>query len=96
VTVPCRYSKIGEVDGNLTGLLAAKGISTPFGADSAPAVYARGQPGRTNPAVRVLGEIFDRSALPPGMRAHRGTLIRAGEQLRLLRLLGNTACRVQP
>jgi hypothetical protein len=56
VTVPCHYSKIGEVDGNLTGLLAAKGITTPFdvGADSAPAIYIHGQPGRTSPAVRAL------------------------------------------
>ena len=26
----------------------------------------------------MLGEIFDPSALPPGMRAHRGTLLRLG------------------
>jgi hypothetical protein len=56
VTVPCHYTKIGEVDGNLTGLLAAKGITTPFDveADSAPGVYVHGQPGRTDPAVRSL------------------------------------------
>jgi hypothetical protein len=56
VTVPCHYAKIGEVDGNLTGLLAAKGITTPFDveADSAPGIYVHGQPGRTNPAVRSL------------------------------------------
>jgi hypothetical protein len=56
VTVPCHYSKIGEVDGNLTGLLAAKGITTPFDveADSAPAIYVHGQPDRTNTTVRAL------------------------------------------
>jgi hypothetical protein len=56
VTVPCHYSNIGEVNGNLTGLLAAKGITTPFDveADSAPAIYVHGQPGRTNPTVRAL------------------------------------------
>jgi hypothetical protein len=56
VTVACHYTKIGEVDGNLTGLLAARGISTPFDveADSAPAIYIHGQPGRTAPAVRAL------------------------------------------
>lgn len=56
VSVPCHYSNIGEVNGNLTGLLAAKGITTPFDveADSAPAIYVHGQPGRTNPAVRAL------------------------------------------
>ena len=30
------------------------------------------------PDGRVLGEIFDPSALPPGMRVHRGTLLRLG------------------
>jgi hypothetical protein len=56
VTVPCHYSNIGEVNGNLTGLLAARGITTPFDveADSAPGIYVHGQPGRTNPAVRAL------------------------------------------
>ncbi|HEY2306024.1 MAG TPA: hypothetical protein VGI05_09110 [Streptosporangiaceae bacterium] len=56
VSVPCHYSNIGEVNGNLTGLLAAKGITTPLDveADSAPGIYVHGQPGRTNPAVRAL------------------------------------------
>jgi len=30
VKVICHYSRIGEVNGNLTTLLAAKGITTPF------------------------------------------------------------------
>ena len=48
VKVACHYKQIGEVNGNLTGLLAAKGINTPFDveADSAPAIYVHGQPGR--------------------------------------------------
>jgi len=56
VTVPCHYSKVGEVDGNLTVLLPAQGITAPFdvGADSAPAIYSHCQPGRTDPAVRAL------------------------------------------
>jgi len=56
VTVPCTYKKIGEVTGNLTGLLAAKGITTPFdvNADSAPVIYVHGQPGRSSPPVRSL------------------------------------------
>jgi hypothetical protein len=56
VTTQCTYSKIGEVDGNLTGMLAAKGITTPFdvSADSAPALYVHGQPGRTAPQVRTM------------------------------------------
>jgi hypothetical protein len=56
VTVTCSYTKIGEVDGNLTGMLAAKGVSTPFdvAADSAPVIYVHGQPGRSAAAVRSL------------------------------------------
>jgi hypothetical protein len=43
-------SQIGEIDGNLTGLLATeKGITTPFTvhADSAPVIYLTGDPART-------------------------------------------------
>ena len=56
VKVLCTYKKVGEVDGDLTGMLAAKGITTPFdvSADSAPAIYVHGQPGRTAPEVRAM------------------------------------------
>ena len=56
VTVTCHYSKIGEVNGNLTGMLGAAGITTPFdvAADSAPVVYVHGQPARTAAQVRAL------------------------------------------
>jgi hypothetical protein len=56
VTVTCNYSKIGEVNGNLTGLLGAAGISTSFdvAADSAPVLYVHGQPVRTVAGVRAL------------------------------------------
>jgi hypothetical protein len=56
VTVTCHYSKIGEVNGNLTGMLGQAGIKTPFdvAADSAPVVYVHGQPARTAARVRAL------------------------------------------
>ncbi|MBV9093356.1 MAG: hypothetical protein JO132_05700 [Streptosporangiaceae bacterium] len=56
VTVTCSYAKVGEVDGNLTGLLAAKGITTPFDvhADSAAVLYVHGQPARTSGAARTM------------------------------------------
>jgi hypothetical protein len=56
VQIPCTYSNVGEVDGNLTGMLAAKGITTPFdvSADSAPIIYVHNQPGRTDPSARTL------------------------------------------
>ena len=56
IKVTCHYARIGEVNGNLTGLLAAKGITTPFdvNADSAPVIYVHGQPARGTTAVRAL------------------------------------------
>lgn len=56
VTITCTYSKVGEVDGNLTGMLAAKGVTTPFDveADSAPILYLHGQPAGTQAQVRSL------------------------------------------
>jgi hypothetical protein len=56
VAIVCAYKKVGEVDGNLTGMLAAKGVAIPFdvSADSAPIVYVHGRPGRTSTPVRTL------------------------------------------
>jgi hypothetical protein len=56
VHVACTYKNAGEVDGNITGMLAARGITTPFdvSADSAPIIYVHGQPGRTDSSVRAL------------------------------------------
>ncbi|HLX57701.1 MAG TPA: hypothetical protein VKR83_11810 [Ktedonobacteraceae bacterium] len=57
VTVPCTYKQIGEVDGNLTGLLATEqGVTTPFKvhADSAPVVYITGNPARNAAVTRAL------------------------------------------
>ncbi len=47
VTTPCNYSLLGEVNGNLAGLLATQqGITTPFTvhADMAPTFYLTGKP----------------------------------------------------
>jgi hypothetical protein len=56
VSITCSYGKVGEVDGNLTGMLAAKGVTTPFDveADSAPIIYVHGQPARTAAPVRTM------------------------------------------
>src|SRR5262249_45091425 len=47
---------VGEVDGDLTGILGAAGVTAPYdvAADSAPIVYVHGQPGRTDSGVRTL------------------------------------------
>jgi hypothetical protein len=56
VTTTCHYAHIGEINGYLPGLLAAKGITTPFDVhqDSAAGIYSRGQPTRTDGSVRAL------------------------------------------
>ncbi|HEX9336683.1 MAG TPA: hypothetical protein VF892_12395, partial [Pseudonocardiaceae bacterium] len=60
VTTPCTYApgQVGEVNGNLNGLLAAqsgdKGTDFTIHADSAPQVYVTGQPGATSDRVRQL------------------------------------------
>jgi hypothetical protein len=57
VTTPCTYSKIGEINGNMAGLLATEqGITTPFKvhSDSAPNVYITGNPARTDPVTRTF------------------------------------------
>ena len=56
VKIPCTYSKIGALNGNLTGLLATQGITTPFKlhADSAPPVYLDGNPARDAAATRAF------------------------------------------
>jgi hypothetical protein len=57
VSTPCSYSLLGEINGNLRGLLATQqGITTPFTvhADMAPTVYITGNPSRTAPVTRDL------------------------------------------
>jgi hypothetical protein len=54
VNTPCTYSKIGEINANMAGLLATKqGITTTFTvhSDDAPTVYITGNPARDNQTV---------------------------------------------
>jgi hypothetical protein len=57
VTIPCTYSQIGELNGNLAGLLATEqGITTPFKvhSDSAPTIYITGNPASNAPVTRTF------------------------------------------
>jgi hypothetical protein len=63
VTVPCTYSKIGENDTNLTGLLATQQkVTTPFDvhADSAPVVYITGNPARNATVTRTFEQALSK------------------------------------
>jgi hypothetical protein len=63
VTVPCTYAKIGEINGNLAGLLATEqGNMTPFTvhSDDAPTIYITGNPVRTDPAARGFARDLDK------------------------------------
>jgi hypothetical protein len=58
VTTPCTYSLVGEINGNLAGLLATQqAITTPFTvhADMAPTIYITGNPSRTATVTRDFG-----------------------------------------
>ena len=82
VKVSCHYSKIGEIDGNLTALLARKGITTPFdvNADSAPVIYVHGQPARNAKQVRAM----ERAAA-----TLRGADLVTGKRVRLTRYMAD-------
>ena len=58
VTTPCTYSRVGEINANMAGLLATEqGITTPFKvhSDDAPTVYITGNPDRSAPVTRAFG-----------------------------------------
>jgi hypothetical protein len=69
VKTPCAYSLVGEVNGNLTGLLATQqGITTPFTvhADMAPTIYITGNPSRTSSVAREFGrDVSNLTAVNP-------------------------------
>jgi hypothetical protein len=57
IHTPCAYPRIGELDLNLNGLVAAKtGNNTPFSIrfDDAPNVYINGNPSPDDPSTRQL------------------------------------------
>jgi hypothetical protein len=63
VNVPCTYSQIGELNGNLAGLLATEtGNTTPYSvhSDSAPNFYITGNPGQTSQTTRQLERDVDK------------------------------------
>src|SRR5262249_50179241 len=69
IHTPCTYGLVGEINGNLTGLLATQqGIATPFTvhADMAPTIYLNGNPARDALATRAFGRALGNlTALSP-------------------------------
>jgi hypothetical protein len=65
ISTACSYTQIGTIDANVQGLLAAKGITTPFDlhSDSAAGFYLHGQPAPSDAAARA----FERATA--GLRA---------------------------
>jgi hypothetical protein len=57
VTTPCHYDLVGEVNGNLSGLMAQDGVTTPFTvhSDMAPTIYLTGNPARDADVTRTFG-----------------------------------------
>src|SRR5438093_1077712 len=57
VTTPCSYDRVGEINANLSRMIATQfGDTTPFTvhSDDAPTVYITGNPGQTDAVTRKL------------------------------------------
>jgi hypothetical protein len=63
VTTPCTYDLVGEINGNLAGLLATQqGVTAPFTvhADMAPTIYLNGNPSKDAAVTRDFGRALGR------------------------------------
>ncbi len=62
VNVPCQYSLVGEVNANLSGLMAQDGVTTPFTvhSDMAPTIYLNGNPTRDAAVTRTFGRTLSK------------------------------------
>jgi hypothetical protein len=67
LAIPCTYQHLGEINANLTGLLATEKQNTiPFAMhdDSAPTIYLNGNPKRTNPSARQFARALATLTVP--------------------------------
>jgi hypothetical protein len=74
----CPANQIGEVTANINGLLAPDPTRPPFTihVDSAPNFYVKGQPSRTDPAVRQLEhDVFNVSAVDPYVSSTAASIV---------------------
>ena len=80
VTVPCTYSKIGEVNANYTGLLATEQhVTTAFNvhSDSAPTVYINGNPARDDATTRAFERATSQLTATSPINGNTETITRA-------------------
>jgi hypothetical protein len=54
INTPCTYAQTGQVTVGLPGLLADKGVTTPFDIATSLALYVDGNPGPLDPTTRTL------------------------------------------
>jgi hypothetical protein len=77
VTVACTYNQIGELNGNLAGLLATQqNVTTPFKvhSDSAPTVYLTGNPARDATVTRAFERATSKLTTPNPITGNTDTL----------------------
>lgn len=94
VTVPCNYSKIGEIDGDMPALLKHEfGITTPFdnSFDSSPSFYLNNRPAQTSqtitrPFERAVGQLTAPNPVT-GRTTHVANYLADQTELRLLHMV---------
>src|SRR5581483_5099553 len=93
VHTPCTYSLVGEINGNLAGLLATQqGITTPFTvhSDMAPTIYLTGNPAPNSATARAFGRAVSKlTAVNPytGETNHLMAALAAPVEMDLLHLV---------
>jgi hypothetical protein len=99
VTIQCTYSKIGEVSGNLAGLMATdQRVTTPFTvhSDSAPNIYITGNPSQDAGVTRAFERGLTKvSAINPysGVRERVANYVADQTEMRTLHMVTNDPAR---
>jgi len=99
VTVPCTYSKIGEIDADMPALLKQEfGITTPFDInfDSAPNFYLNGMPGQSSQTTRTMERAVGRLTVPnpiTGNTVKAARFLADQTELRLLHMITSDPLR---
>ncbi len=95
---PCTYAQVGELNVDLTGLLAAAGITTPWRvhSDSAPNLWLDGNPAGDAPTVRTLERALaklDVTNLLSGASEKLTNFLADATEMKLLHMVSADAAR---